>query len=71
MALLEHGARIYVGDHTADVRGARAADAVPVGVTTGPCDEEELRTAGADVILPNLTGFPAWLNAWAGRGEAA
>ncbi|MFF1464300.1 HAD family hydrolase [Streptomyces sp. NPDC058330] len=69
-ALLDHGARIYVGDHTGDVRGARAADALSVGVTTGPCDEEELRAAGADVILPNLTGFPAWLNAWAARGEA-
>ncbi|MBV7670206.1 haloacid dehalogenase-like hydrolase [Streptomyces halstedii] len=69
-ALLEHGARIYVGDHTGDVRGARAADALSVGVTTGPCDEEELRTAGADVILPNLTRFPAWLKRWHARGAA-
>ncbi|WP_406146890.1 HAD family hydrolase [Streptomyces sp. NBC_01012] len=60
-ALLEHGARIYVGDHTGDVRGARAANALSVGVTTGPCDEQELREAGADVILPDLTAFPAWL----------
>ncbi|CAM5462676.1 HAD hydrolase-like protein [Streptomyces atroolivaceus] len=64
-ALLEHGARIYVGDHTGDVRGAHAANAVSVGVTTGPCDEEELRAAGADVILPDLTAFPAWLRAFA------
>ncbi|MEU0136434.1 HAD hydrolase-like protein [Streptomyces sp. NPDC006296] len=60
-ALLEHGARIYVGDHTGDVRGAHAADALAVGVPTGPCDAEELRAAGADVILPDLTAFPAWL----------
>lgn len=60
-ALLEHGARVYVGDHTGDVRGARAANALSVGVTTGPCDEEELRAAGADVILADLTEFPAWL----------
>ncbi|WP_406463821.1 HAD family hydrolase [Streptomyces sp. NBC_00111] len=63
-ALLEHGARIYVGDHTGDVRGARAAGALSVGVTTGPCDEEELRAAGADVILPDLTAFPAWLRSF-------
>ncbi|MEU5714846.1 haloacid dehalogenase-like hydrolase [Streptomyces sp. NPDC020403] len=62
-ALLEHGARIYVGDHTGDVRGARAANALSVGVPTGPCDAAELRAAGADVILPNLTEFPAWLRA--------
>ncbi|MFE5241012.1 MULTISPECIES: HAD family hydrolase [unclassified Streptomyces] len=60
-ALLEHGARIYVGDHTGDVRGAHAANALSVGVTTGPCDEEELRAAGAEVVLPDLTAFPAWL----------
>ncbi|WP_069171329.1 HAD family hydrolase [Streptomyces griseus] len=64
-ALLEHGARIYVGDHIGDVRGARAANAVSVGVPTGPCDAVELRAAGADVILPNLTEFPAWLRAHA------
>lgn len=64
-ALLEHGARIYVGDHTGDVRGARAANALSVAVTTGPCDEAELRTAGADVILPDLTEFPAWLRTFA------
>ncbi|MBO0918180.1 HAD family hydrolase [Streptomyces laculatispora] len=60
-ALREHGAGVYVGDHTGDVRGARAAGALSVGVTTGPCDAEELRSAGADVILSSLTEFPAWL----------
>ncbi|MEV3932926.1 HAD hydrolase-like protein [Streptomyces sp. NPDC049944] len=64
-ALLEHGARIYVGDHTGDVRGAHAANALSVGVTTGPCDEAELRAAGAEVILPDLTAFPAWLRTFA------
>ncbi|MFJ4006511.1 HAD family hydrolase [Streptomyces sp. NPDC090023] len=60
-ALREHGAHIYVGDHTGDVRGARAADALSVAVATGPCTEQELREAGADVVLPNLTTFPTWL----------
>ncbi|MFJ4739719.1 HAD family hydrolase [Streptomyces sp. NPDC088775] len=64
-ALREHGAHIYVGDHTGDVRGARTAGALSVAVTTGPCDEQELREAGADVILPSLTEFPAWLEGYA------
>ncbi|MFE9856495.1 HAD family hydrolase [Streptomyces sp. NPDC005780] len=63
-ALREHGAGVYVGDHTGDVRGAQAANAVSVGVTTGPCDEAELRAAGADVVLTSLTEFPAWLAAY-------
>jgi phosphoglycolate phosphatase len=64
-ALREHGAAVYVGDHTGDVRGARAAGALSVAVPTGPCDEEELRTAGADVVLADLTAFPGWLRAYA------
>ncbi|MDX3069894.1 HAD hydrolase-like protein, partial [Streptomyces sp. ND04-05B] len=60
-ALREHGASVYVGDHTGDVRGARTAQAYAVAVATGPCDERELREAGADVVLPDLTAFPAWL----------
>ncbi|MEU1558368.1 haloacid dehalogenase-like hydrolase [Streptomyces scabiei] len=60
-ALREHGASVYVGDHTGDVRGARTAQAYAVAVATGPCDERELREAGADVVLADLTAFPAWL----------
>ena len=62
-ALLEHGASVYVGDHTGDVRGARKADAYSVAVATGPCDAYELREAGADAILADLTEFPGWLKA--------
>ncbi|MFD5031551.1 HAD family hydrolase [Streptomyces sp. NPDC058405] len=69
VALREHGATVYVGDHTGDVRGARTARALSVAVPTGPCDAEELRTAGADVILRDLTQFPAWLERYA-AGEA-
>ncbi|GGT00830.1 HAD family hydrolase [Streptomyces sp. KD18] len=61
VALREHGAQVYVGDHVGDVRGARAAGAVSVAVATGPCPERELREAGADVVLPDLTALPAWL----------
>lgn len=60
-ALREHDARVYVGDHIGDMVGALAADAYPIGVLTGPCDELELRLAGAKEVLPDLTGFPDWL----------
>ncbi|MER5773668.1 HAD family hydrolase [Streptomyces sp. NPDC002039] len=61
VALREYGAQVYVGDHVGDVRGARAAGAVSVTVPTGPCPEPELRAAGADVVLPDLTALPGWL----------
>ncbi|MDH6126250.1 HAD family hydrolase [Kitasatospora sp. GP82] len=60
-ALREHGAAVYVGDHLGDIRGARAADAVAIGVATGPYGAAELREAGADVVFGDLTEFPAWL----------
>nr|WP_206507023.1 haloacid dehalogenase-like hydrolase [Streptomyces chrestomyceticus] len=63
-ALRAHGASVYVGDHTGDVRGAQTADALSVAVATGPCDADELRTAGANVLLDDLTGFPAWLEGY-------
>jgi phosphoglycolate phosphatase len=64
-ALSEHGARVYVGDHVGDVRGALAAGALSVAVPTGPCGEAELRAAGADVVLSDLTALPEWLTAYA------
>jgi phosphoglycolate phosphatase len=69
-ALRQHGATVYVGDHVGDVRGAHTADALCVAVATGPCDGEELRTAGADVVLADLTEFPAWLKGYV-DGRAA
>ncbi|QLY34191.1 HAD family hydrolase [Nocardia huaxiensis] len=59
--LREHGASIYVGDHLGDVRGAKFAGATAVAVTTGPYAAEELSAEGADVVLQELTEFPAWL----------
>ncbi|WP_327717801.1 haloacid dehalogenase-like hydrolase [Streptomyces sp. NBC_00490] len=61
VALREHGASVYVGDHLGDVRGARTAGALSVAVATGPCSAAELTAAGADVVLADLTGFPSWL----------
>jgi pyridinium-3,5-biscarboxylic acid mononucleotide sulfurtransferase len=59
-ALREAGAIAYVGDHVADIAAARSAGVAAVGVTTGPCSAEDLRAAGADVVLADLTGFPDW-----------
>ena len=55
VALREHGATVYVGDHPGDVRAARAAAALCVGVLTG--GEPPV---GADVVLDDLTAFPDW-----------
>lgn len=60
-ALTEAGATVYVGDHVADVRAARTAGAVAVGVTTGSHTADQLRAAGADVVLSDLRMFPRWL----------
>jgi phosphoglycolate phosphatase len=70
-ALREHGAAVYVGDHTGDVRGARTAGALSVAVPTGPCRAAELRAAGADVVLSDLHGFPAWLEDYAAERAAS
>ena len=58
----EHAATVYVGDHVHDVEGARAAGALSVSVLTGGCTERELRDAGTDVVLADLSEFPAWLD---------
>lgn len=63
-ALQEYGAEVYVGDHLGDITGARAADALAVGVATGPISAFDLRAAGADVVLADLTEFPAWLDTY-------
>lgn len=68
-ALRKEAADVYVGDHLGDIRGARAANALAVSVATGPYDEEALRAAGADVVLPDLTAFPAWWAAYTGSAE--
>ncbi|MDH6141324.1 MULTISPECIES: HAD family hydrolase [Kitasatospora] len=60
-ALRELGAQVYVGDHLGDIVGARAGGALAVGVATGPYGAEQLAEAGADVVLADLTEFPAWL----------
>ncbi|MDV5147482.1 haloacid dehalogenase-like hydrolase [Streptomyces sp. SBC-4] len=63
-ALRAHDAQVYVGDHVGDVRGAATAGALAVAVATGPCAPEELRAAGADVVLTDLTDFRPWLETY-------
>ncbi|MGW7025302.1 HAD family hydrolase [Streptomyces decoyicus] len=67
-ALREHHAQVYVGDHTGDVAGAHTAGALSVAVATGPCDATQLRTAGAEVVLADLTEFPSWLERYVAEG---
>ncbi|HVV11635.1 HAD family hydrolase [Amycolatopsis sp.] len=64
VALREHGAVAYAGDHLGDVRGALAAGALPIGVATGPCSREELAAAGAEVVFDSLEEFPGWLSSY-------
>ncbi|QNK81191.1 HAD family hydrolase [Nakamurella sp. PAMC28650] len=64
VALQEYGAEVYVGDHLGDITGARAADAWAVAVATGPISAADLAAAGADVVLEDLTRFPAWLDSY-------
>lgn len=54
------GAAVYVGDTPADVAAAGAAGAVAVGVPTGSFPADDLRAAGAQVILESLVDFPSW-----------
>ncbi|MET8461711.1 HAD family hydrolase [Micromonospora zamorensis] len=61
-ALREHAATHYVGDHVADMVAAGAAGVPGIGVATGPCSADELRAAGAEVVLNDLTQFPAALD---------
>lgn len=61
--LRREAALAYVGDHVHDVEGARAAGVLSVSVLTGGCTRGELEEAGTDVVLDDLTAFPAWLDA--------
>ncbi|MGI4894064.1 MAG: HAD family hydrolase [Janthinobacterium lividum] len=65
--LAAFGATAYVGDHPGDVRAARVAGAVAVGVSTGSHDVAALLEAGADVVLASLEQFPGWLEGHAAR----
>lgn len=56
------GAMVVVGDTESDAASGRAAGAgLVVGVLTGTRDEDALRAAGADLVLPSIADLPAAL----------
>jgi phosphoglycolate phosphatase-like HAD superfamily hydrolase len=57
---------VIVGDTLLDVATGRAAGARVVAVATGPASVEELHTAGADTVLPDLTDTAAVIAAITG-----
>jgi phosphoglycolate phosphatase len=60
-AVLAHvGAAVYIGDTPADMAAGQAAGALAVGVPTGSFTAEQLRAAGAAVVLRSLADFPPW-----------
>jgi phosphoglycolate phosphatase len=54
---------VVVGDTPHDVAAARRFGAVAIAVATGRSFEDELRAAGAHVVLPDLTDTDAVLDA--------
>jgi phosphoglycolate phosphatase-like HAD superfamily hydrolase len=52
---------VVIGDTPLDIDCARAHGAVSVAVATGPYSAEQLRDAGADVVLDTLEDVPALL----------
>ena len=60
-ALGDHRAHIYVGDHPEDMVSAVDGGVVAVGVATGGWAAADLTAAGAQIVLNDLTEFPAWL----------
>jgi phosphoglycolate phosphatase len=53
-ATLDPGDVVLVGDTPLDVAAAREGGARSVAVATGPYDQDQLRAAGAHVVLPDL-----------------
>jgi phosphoglycolate phosphatase len=56
---------VLVGDTPLDVQAAREGGARAVAVATGPYDTRELRKAGADMVLDDLTDVDALMEALA------
>ncbi|MCW5874365.1 MAG: HAD family hydrolase [Anaerolineales bacterium] len=52
---------LMVGDTTVDILAAKRAGAQAIGVLSGFGEEDELRAAGADLILPSVAELPGVL----------
>lgn len=60
--LRARAAAMYVGDHEHDMVAARLAGVIGVGVATGGTTADQLREAGADVVLASLSEFATALD---------
>ena len=70
VVLKKIAAAAYVGDTPADMGAATAAGVTAVGVPTGSFGARDLREAGADVVLNDLTEFPRWYARWRGPSRS-
>lgn len=61
---------ITAGDTVSDMRAARAAGALGVGVLTGAATEAQLLDAGAWRVLPSAAGVADLVEAWPGAGDS-
>lgn len=61
--LRNEGAQVYVGDHVHDMEAALGANALGIGVATGPSSAAELRAAGGSIVLTSLLEFPEQFDA--------
>lgn len=57
----EHRIGAYVGDHPLDMLGARTAEVLAIGVTSGHTTAGELYEAGADHVVDSLNEITAAL----------
>lgn len=57
VVLRAEGAAMYVGDHVHDMDAATGAGVIGIGVATGSSSADELRDAGADLVLDTLHEF--------------
>lgn len=62
---------VVVGDTPLDIRCARAAGAWSVAVATGPFDTGELRSHGADQVLPDLADTAGCIDVFESMATAA
>ncbi|SFS41081.1 phosphoglycolate phosphatase [Sulfitobacter marinus] len=60
---LDPAAVAMIGDSTHDLLAAEAAGMLRVGVLTGMASADDLAPF-ADVVLPNISHLPDWINSW-------
>ncbi len=51
-----------VGDHPIDMKCAKGADVLAIGVLTSKSSKQDLELAGADFVIPDISHLPSLLN---------